>query len=84
MTVLLAGRPLLINDVLTESTAVLDAFLPGTAGGQGIVNALTGSYVIRPNGDANEVNSLSFDWPKSMVNNYINIGSIKQFPNLSS
>jgi hypothetical protein len=46
---------------------VLHAFLPGTSGGQGIVDALTGSYIIRPNGQSDTKNSLSFDWPKTAV-----------------
>lgn len=54
---------MLINNILTESSAVLDAFLPGTSGGQGVIDALTGNYVLRPNGKSDSVNSLSFDWP---------------------
>ncbi len=42
VTVLLAGRPMLIDKILSDSNVVLHAFLPGTSGGQGIVNALTG------------------------------------------
>lgn len=45
----------------------MHAFLPGTSGGQGIVNALTGAYTIRPNGQSDMRNSLSFDWPKNNV-----------------
>ena len=58
-----------IDDVLQQSNAVLDAFLPGTSGGQGIVDAITGSYVIRPNGQSDKKNSLSFDWPRNAVKN---------------
>jgi beta-glucosidase len=78
LTVLLAGRPMLIDNVLSESSAVVSAFLPGTSGGQGIVNAITGKYVIRPNGQSDLKNSLSFDWPKSMVKLILYIGSIKR------
>jgi beta-glucosidase len=67
LTVLLAGRPMIIDNVLAQSSAVISAFLPGTSGGEGIVNAITGKYVIRPNGQSDIKNSLSFDWPKSMV-----------------
>lgn len=56
---------MLIDKILAESSAVLHAFLPGTSGGQGIVDALTGTYVIRPNGQSDLKNSLSFDWPKN-------------------
>jgi hypothetical protein len=40
--------------------------LPGTSGGQGIADAIFGDYVFRPNGQTDRVNSLSFNWPKSM------------------
>ena len=69
LTVMLAGRPMLIDSILAESSAVLHAFLPGTSGGQGIVDAITGTYVIRPNGQSDTKNSLSFDWPKTNVIN---------------
>ena len=58
---------MLIDNILTESSAVLDAFLPGTSGGQGVIDALTGKYVLRPNGKSDKVNSLSFDWPLNSV-----------------
>lgn len=82
---LLAGRPMLIDKIMTESSAVLHAFLPGTSGGQGIVDALSGSYVIRPNGQADRKNSLSFDWPKThVIICFIFIGSIGKIPSLCS
>ena len=65
---MLAGRPMLIDKILADSNAVLHAFLPGTSGGQGIIDALTGLYKIRPNGASDVRNSLSFDWPKNTVN----------------
>jgi hypothetical protein len=78
LTVLLSGRPMLIDNVLSTSSAVVSAFLPGTSGGEGIVNAITGKYVIRPNGQSDIKNSLSFDWPKSMVQINLLIGSIEE------
>lgn len=48
ISVLLSGRPLLIDDLLASSDTVLAAWLPGTSGGQGIVNAIVGKYVIKP------------------------------------
>jgi beta-glucosidase len=57
---------MIINDILTESSAFISAFLPGTSGGQGIVDAIVGDYTMRPNGASDRVNSLSFTWPKSM------------------
>lgn len=56
-----------IDKILADSTAVLHAFLPGTSGGQGIVNAFTGAYTLRPYGPSDVRNSLSFDWPRNNV-----------------
>jgi len=71
---------MLVDNILTQSSAVLSAFLPGTSGGQGIIDVITGKYVMRPNGQSDTKNSLSFDWPKSMVNILLNIGSIEKLP----
>lgn len=65
VSVLLSGRPMLVSDLFAQSDALLAAWLPGTSGGQGIVDALTGDYVIRPNQSAK--NTLSMDWPSDMV-----------------
>ena len=73
VSVLLSGRPMIVNDLLNESTAFISAFLPGTSGGQGIVDAIFGSYTFRPNGANSKANTLSFDWPRSM-------DSLKNFP----
>jgi hypothetical protein len=58
---------MIIDDIMANSNAVLHAFLPGTSGGQGIIDALTGAYIIRPGGQTDLRNSLSFDWPKNSV-----------------
>lgn len=71
---------MLIDKIMTESSAVMHAFLPGTSGGQGIVDALTGAYVIRPNGQSDMKNSLSFDWPKTNVNIRNILGAIVEIP----
>jgi len=42
VTVLLSGRPMIINRILNESSAFISAFLPGTSGGQGIVDSMFG------------------------------------------
>lgn len=67
VSVLLTGRPVPITDIYDQSTAVIAAWLPGTSGGQGIVNLITGSYIARPGGVSNRKNSLSMDWPRNMV-----------------
>jgi beta-glucosidase len=59
---------MIINDVISTSNAVVSAWLPGTAGGDGIVNALIGKYRFRPNGASDRRNTLAFDWPKTQVN----------------
>lgn len=66
LTVLLSGRPMIINDILAESSGFISAFLPGTSGGQGIVDGIFGDYVFRPNGAKDGANSLSIDWPRNM------------------
>jgi len=52
---------------LATSTAVVSAWLPGTAGGDGIIDALTGKYLFKPNGASDRRNTLAFDWPKTQV-----------------
>ena len=73
VTVMLSGRPMIINNPLNVSTAFISAWLPGTSGGQGIVDAIVGDYLIRPNGKVDKANSLSMDWPANM-------DSLKNFP----
>jgi beta-glucosidase len=68
ITVLLSGRPMLINNPLTISNSFIAAWLPGTSGGQGIVDAISGDYIMRANAKSDRTNSLSVDWPKDMVN----------------
>jgi len=62
---------MLIQDVVNNSSAVMSAWLPGTAGGDGIANALTGKYRFRPSGSADRRNTLAFDWPKTHVFHYL-------------
>jgi beta-glucosidase len=58
---------MLIDDILEPSSAFIAAWLPGTSGGQGILDAITGDYLIRPNGTSSKINTLSVDWPRDMV-----------------
>lgn len=56
VVLVISGRPLIVNDVLPKTDALLAAFLPGTEG-DGIADVLFGDY--GPTG------RLSFSWPKS-------------------
>ena len=63
ITVLLSGRPMLINNALGISDAFIAGWLPGTSGGQGIVDAISGDYRLRNKGSGDRTNTLAFDWP---------------------
>ncbi len=80
LTVLLAGRPLLIQNITNISTAILAAWLPGTCGGQGIVDAVVGDYLLRPSNRTEKVNTLAFDWPSTEVTHKIIQASEFDFP----
>jgi hypothetical protein len=56
-----------IGSIYDQSQAVIAAWLPGTSGGKGVVNLIAGDYVARAGGVKKRKNSLSVDWPKSMV-----------------
>ena len=58
---------MIIGDILSQSKVVVSAWLPGTAGGDGIADALVGRYSFRPKGDEDRRNTLAFDWPGSQV-----------------
>ena len=58
---------MLVDDILNQSTAFIASWLPGTSGGQGIVDSITGDYVFRANGSSDKRNTLSMDWPQNMV-----------------
>lgn len=85
MSVLLSGRPMLIDNIYSNSNAVIAAWLPGTSGGQGIIDAITGDYVIRPS-SSNLKNTLSMDWPKDMttLENFPIYGSDGVVPKINS
>ncbi len=57
VVILVAGRPMIVNDALPQADAFVAAFLPGTEG-QGVADVLFG--------DARPTGKLSFSWPKSM------------------
>jgi beta-glucosidase len=56
--VVLAGRPLIMNEQLDGAAAALMGYLPGTQGGRAIADALFGK--VNPSG------RLSISWPKSI------------------
>ncbi len=58
VVILISGRPMLINDVLDLSDALLAAWLPGTQG-QGVADVIFGDY--------NPTGRLSFTWPRSAL-----------------
>lgn len=66
ISVILSGRPMLIDSLLNTSDATIAAWLPGTSGGQGIIDAIVGDYVLKPTSSPKK-NTLSVDWPKDMV-----------------
>lgn len=59
VVVLLAGRPLVLDDATLEaSDALLMAYLPGTAGGTAVADVLFGAI--------NPAGRLPFSWPRSV------------------
>ncbi|HYW74422.1 MAG TPA: glycoside hydrolase family 3 N-terminal domain-containing protein [Pyrinomonadaceae bacterium] len=71
VAILLSGRPMIINQALSECDAFMAAWLPGTEG-QGVADVLFGDY--RPSG------KLSCSWPRSMAQIPINIGDADYDP----
>ncbi len=65
ITILISGRPMIINQVLQDSQAFLAAWLPGTEG-LGITDVLFG--------DVSPTGKLSHSWPRDMTQIPINFG----------
>ena len=71
VVVLISGRPMIINESLTESDAFVAAWLPGSEG-KGISDVIFGDY--------NFTGRLSMTWPKSMKQIPINYGDSNYDP----
>ena len=71
ITILITGRPMLLQPILHYSDAIIAAWLPGTEG-EGIADVLYGDH--QPSGQ------LSITWPKSMAQIPINIGDTNYDP----
>ncbi|MEW5842662.1 MAG: glycoside hydrolase family 3 N-terminal domain-containing protein [Bacteroidota bacterium] len=71
VTLLVSGRPMLIQSALDDSKAFIAAWLPGTEG-QGVADVLFGDY--KPTG------KLPHSWPRSMNQIPINVGDAKYDP----
>src|SRR3954471_519593 len=63
VTVVVSGRPVILDGVLDRTNSLLAAWLPGTEG-SGVADVLFGDY--KPTG------KLSFTWPRSMAQMPIN------------
>jgi beta-glucosidase len=63
--VLLTGRPVILGDIVSQSDALVAAWLPGSEG-QGVTDVLFGDY--KPTG------KLSHSWPRSVAQIPINVG----------
>lgn len=71
ITVIISGRPLIIEPILHFSDAIVAAWLPGTEG-QGVADVLFGDYAPR--------GRLSHSWPKTMAQIPINFGDAQYEP----
>ncbi|MEW6702283.1 MAG: glycoside hydrolase family 3 N-terminal domain-containing protein [Bacteroidota bacterium] len=71
VTILISGRPMIIDDALSNSNSFIAAWLPGTEG-DGIADVLFGDY--KPTG------KLPHSWPKNMKQIPINIGDVNYDP----
>jgi beta-glucosidase len=71
ITILISGRPMIINQALEDSDAFIAAWLPGTEG-LGVADILFGDFA--PTG------KLSHSWPRSMSQIPINVGDSNYDP----
>jgi hypothetical protein len=71
VVVLFSGRPLILDEALTEADAFVAAWLPGTEG-LGVADVLFGDY--KPTG------KLPVSWPRSMAQVPLNVGDASYDP----
>jgi beta-glucosidase len=71
ITVLISGRPLLVDDVIERSDAFVAAWLPGSEG-QGVADVLFGDHGF--------TGKLGFTWPRSADQVSLNIGDVEYDP----
>jgi beta-glucosidase len=69
VVLLISGRPLIIENLLSQADAFMVAFLPGTEG-EGVTDVIFGDF--EPTG------KLSFSWPKSMDQLPLNVNGPKE------
>ena len=80
VTVIYSGRPVILTEggtqaPLPNSDAVIAAFLPGSRGGQALMNAIVGDYKF---GSHQGSNKLTFPWPRNMddISSHFQEGSL--------
>ena len=71
VVIVVAGRPMIINDALGDAAAFVVAWLPGTEG-TGVTDVLFGDY--------NFTGKLPHTWPRSILQVPINTGDVNYDP----
>ncbi|MCC6070389.1 exo 1,3/1,4-beta-D-glucan glucohydrolase [Massilia sp. GCM10020059] len=74
ITVMVAGRPLFVNDLLNLSDVFIAAWLPGTEG-KGVSDLL-----VKGRKTYDFTGKLSFSWPKSACQTSLNVGDANYAP----
>lgn len=78
---------MIIQDTLAASTAYIQAWLPGTTGGEAVVSSIFGDYYFRSGVTAQGyTNTLSVDWlsTEDSLQNYPVYGSGPELPSISN
>lgn len=81
ITILLSGRPMIIQQPLQQSAAFVAAWLPGTAGGQAIANALFGHYLFCAGKHAPDSSSCVLNSPNTLTLPWVrNMAQLRDYP----